>query len=108
MNYVEYQQSVSINLTLFLRENGYTRLSFSKLTDVPRTIVDQLLSGWSGDESECNMYVEKIRHKFELPVDYFLKDVTLLPSPKEQLRPEIQELYDGLDNILDIYSLYIN
>ncbi|WP_156922377.1 hypothetical protein [Cohnella thermotolerans] len=37
------QETVAKNLIAFMRQNGYSRLSLSKLSGIPRTVIDQLL-----------------------------------------------------------------
>ncbi|MCM2999980.1 hypothetical protein M3647_21120 [Paenibacillus cellulositrophicus] len=107
VDYFEHQENVATNLILFLRERGYSRLSLSKLTGVPRTALDQLLGGWNGDVQEYNEFIEKIRIRFDLPMDYFIKEVALPQSSATILSPEVQELQRGLADVLDIYSMYI-
>ncbi|MEC0136708.1 hypothetical protein P4H94_07390 [Paenibacillus macerans] len=107
VDYFAYQELVAKNLVLFMREKGFSRLSLSKVAGVPRTTVDNLLNGgWNRDALEYNTLVERIQLKFNLPKDYFLKEVSF-PQPSV-LGPEVQELFDGLDNILDIYSMYLS
>lgn len=107
MNYFIHQETIVKNLISFMREKGYSRLSLSKLTDVPRSAIDELLSVWSGDASEYNSLFERIRSRFDLPIDYFTKEVALPQSSAIILSPEVQELRHGLENVLDIYSMYI-
>lgn len=39
-------------------------------------------------------------------MDYFMKEVALPQLSTTQLSTDIQELHDGLNNVLDIYSMY--
>lgn len=108
VDYFEHQENVATNLVLFMREMGYSRLSLSKLTNVPRSSIDEMLRGWIGEAQEYNAFIERIRLRFELPMDYFLKDVALPQSNVARLSPEVQELRDGLNDVLDIYSIYLD
>ncbi|MBS5913107.1 MAG: hypothetical protein KID09_21205 [Paenibacillus macerans] len=107
VDYFVHQEIITKNLILFMREKGCSRLSFSKLIGVTRIAVDQLLNGWNGDASEYNALVEKIRLRFDLPNDFFLKEVAFPQPSTPKLSPEVQKLRDGLENILDIYSMHI-
>lgn len=106
IDYFEHQQNVATNIILFMRERGYSRLSLSKLTGVPRTAVDQLLGGWKGDVQEYNELIERIRLRFDLPVEFFIKEVDL-PQPPAIKSDPVAELREGLNNVMDIYSMYI-
>lgn len=108
VNYFDHQDIIATNLRLFIREEGYSRLSFSKVTGVPRTAVDQLLSGTNNNVSEYNALIERIVLRFSLPNDYFLKEIATPKPPVVKLSPEAQKLMDGLENILDIYSMYVD
>lgn len=115
-NFSDHRETISKNLVTFLRMNGYSKLSFSKLTNIPRPIIDQIFKGESLNSKQYNKQIEKINKTFNLPYNYF---TTSLASriPKKytysdhcsgsQKSPEVKELLDGLYYILDIYSLYI-
>ncbi|WP_340392858.1 hypothetical protein [Paenibacillus sp. FSL E2-0190] len=108
VNHFDHQEIIATNLRLFIREEGYSRLSFSKVTGVPRTAVDQLLSGINNNVSEYNALIERIVLRFSLPNDYFLKEIATPKPPAVKLSSEAQKLMDGLENILDIYSMYLD
>lgn len=112
-NYFENQDSIAKNLILLLREKGYSRLSFSKLTEIDRTEIDKLLSSQNTDESVYVSHIKQINKVFEFPDGYLLTPTqTSLLQPTSIVAEErsefVQELFDGLDNILDVYSMYLN
>lgn len=114
-NYFIHQETVAKNLILFMREKGYSRLSFSKLADVPRSAVDQLLlrGGESINEAVYNVYILRINQTFNLAEDYLLKEtskpdyLSSAPPTQTERSAKAQELLDILDNVLDVYSMYI-
>lgn len=118
-NYYSHQNIVSRNIIDFIRQEGYSRLSLSKLTGVPRPIIDELLLGVGGNmnESMYNTYMLQINQTFNLQEDYFLTPKETLMSPSSFTNSEeivdhkpsgkVQDLHFGLKCILDIYSMYI-
>lgn len=54
------QETVAKNLIAFMRQKGYSRLSLSKLSGIPRTVIDQLLNSGITDESVYNLQIERI------------------------------------------------
>lgn len=119
INFFEHQQTIARNLTMFIRLNGYSKLSLSKLTSISRPTIDQILKGESPSRTPYNSQIAKITEIFELKEDYFLTSPTIffpdvLPAyafsdhgDASERHPKVKELLDGLDNILDIYSLYL-
>lgn len=110
-NYFENQETIAKNLILFMREKGYSRLSFSKLTGISRPEIDPLLSGESNNTSSYNSYIMLINQKFQLSEDYFLRtkmdSIPPTSSAHTGRSPEIQILHDELNNMMEIYSMYI-
>ncbi|TKJ86068.1 hypothetical protein PaeCFBP13512_19740 [Paenibacillus sp. CFBP13512] len=118
-NYYSHQDVVSRNIIDFMRQEGYSRLSLSKLTGVPRPMIDELLLGVGVDISESvyNTYMLQINQAFNLQEDYFLTSKETVTSPSSfidseeivdnEKSEEVQELLFGLKCILDIYSMYI-
>ncbi len=112
-NYFENQESVSKNLISFMREKGYSRSSLSKLSGISRPAIDQILSAQNTDVSIYYLQLEQINQVFEFPEEYLIRRTeTSLLRPTSIVAEErsefVQELFDGLDNILDVYSMYLN
>jgi hypothetical protein len=111
VDFFEYREIITSNLLMFIRHKGYSKLSFSKVTGVPRFAVDQILKGEEIGGFEYNAHIQKVIQVFDLPDDYFLaKHTSLLPQVPivySERSNEAQILLDGLDNILDIYSMYL-
>ncbi|MGR6545718.1 helix-turn-helix domain-containing protein [Paenibacillus tundrae] len=101
-----------------MRFKGYTKLSLSKLTGISRPTIDQILKAESPNSNIYNTQISKINQTFELPSDYFLESRITITPPEpvyaysdhgagEERSERAQHLLDGLDNILDIYALYL-
>lgn len=113
VNYYNHQQNVAENLKAFMRKKGYSKQTLSKLTDVPRPAIDQLLlkGGENLAKSTYNTYILQINQRFNFMEEDLLK-LTLMPnlSPSPPAQTErsalAQEALDGLEQILDVFSLY--
>jgi len=115
INYYEHQVNIAQNLIAFIRQEGYTKLSLSKLSGVPRPAIDQMLlrGGENISEKLYNTYILKISQTFNLQEDFFLR-ISENPKPNYPLSPAhnersevAKELLIGLENMIGIYSLYV-
>lgn len=119
INFFEHQKTIAKNLITFIRVNGYSKLSLSKLTGISRPTIDQILKAESPSQTTYNAQIAKINQTFELPEHYF---ITAQATPSLTLpltyaysdhglnvekSEKTTELLEGLDNILDIYSMYV-
>lgn len=112
VNYFDHQETIAKNMVLFMREKGYSRSSLSKLSGIARPEIDQILSTQNIDEYVYVAQIVQIKQKFGLTDDYILSptQLNLLPPPPivDEGRSELaQEMLDGLDHILDIYSMHL-
>ncbi|MEK3875675.1 XRE family transcriptional regulator [Paenibacillus sp. FSL M7-0420] len=118
INYFEHRETIAKNVVNFLRLKGFSKLSLSKQTGISRPTIDQIIKGESPSPKQYNSQIEKINHAFALPEDYFITSrIPLSSAPPAYAYsdhgagsakdPMVRELLDGLDNILDIYSLYL-
>jgi transcriptional regulator with XRE-family HTH domain len=119
INFFDHQKTIARNLVAFIRVKGYSKLSLSKLTGISRPTIDQILKGESPNQTTYNTQITKINQTFDLPDDYFIT-AQVTPSLSLPLAyaysdrgagveksPQAKELLDGLDNVLDIYSMYV-
>lgn len=113
-NFFEHQETVANNLFALMRQNGYSRLSLSKLTGVPRPAIDQILLSGENNINELvyNSYIMQINQTFDFEGDYLLttKEVakpSSISSVNSERSPEAEEALFGLECIMDIYSMYI-
>ncbi|MBP1153930.1 MULTISPECIES: helix-turn-helix domain-containing protein [unclassified Paenibacillus] len=106
--YYEHQEAIAKKLIALMRQRGCSRLSLSILSGILRPAIDQLLNGGNSNVIRYNSQILQINQAFDLPADYFLKNECSSALHVLTLRtPEAQDLLDGLDNILDIYSMYL-
>lgn len=80
MDFYDYREIIAQNLILFLRKKGYTKLSFSKLSSIPRVDVDLLLENKLDDIQLYNHYIQEILSNFNL------KESDLLIINKEEIK----------------------
>jgi transcriptional regulator with XRE-family HTH domain len=112
VNYLDYQETIAKNIILFMRERGYSRLSLSKLSGIARLEIDRILNAQNTEKYVYCTQIVRIKQKFNLTDDYILSatQINSLLSPPivDEGRSELaQEMLDGLDHILDIYSMYL-
>lgn len=116
LNFFDHREIIAKNLVTFLRQKGYSKLSLSKLTDISRATIDQIIKGKCLNSMEYNKQIEKINITFELSDNYFItplisiNPITYTYSDQcadPEKSTEVKELLDGLNNVLDIYSLYL-
>lgn len=119
INFFEHQETIAKNLLTFIRLKGFSKLSLNKQTGISRPTIDQILKAESPNPTIYNAQIAKINETFDLPRDYFLKspEISLTPSrpayafsdhgTDTERSSTAKELLDGLDNILDIYSMYL-
>ncbi|MGG4219441.1 helix-turn-helix transcriptional regulator [Paenibacillus jamilae] len=109
--FYEYKEIITQNLIVFIRLRGYSKLSLSKQTGLSRLTIDHILNGEITNPSVYNSNIEKIIQTFDLPNDYFLinqnDQISFAPKTYSQQSLTVQELFDGLDNVMDIFSMYL-
>lgn len=116
LNFLDHRETIAKNLVTFIRMKGYSKLTFSKLSGISRITIDRIMKGGSFESEQYNRQIEKINKAFDLPNNYFINPL-ISTAPTTYTRsndsvgserdPQVEELLDGLDNILDIYSLYL-
>lgn len=119
INYFDQQQTIAKHLIEFIRYKGFSKMSLSKLTGISRPTIDQILKANSPNQTTYNSQISKINETFNLPEDYFLTTKIQINVPatsvyaysdnrdNQERSAVAQDLLDGLDNVLDIYSLYL-
>lgn len=115
------KEKIAEHLTLFIRLNGYSKLSLSKKVGLSRPTLDKILSGNSTNETIFNKQIAEIELAFELPRGYFLTipqvTSTMWPSPSLKFSDHLQDerenenihtqLLDELEDVMDIAALYL-
>ncbi|MEK4236197.1 hypothetical protein [Paenibacillus sp. FSL H7-0714] len=116
-NFFDHRETIAKNIVSFLRLKGYSKLSLSKLTYIDRTTIDQIIKGEGLNSKQYNTQIIKINKIFDLPEDYFITSPSSITPTimnvysdhdvDSEKNAEVKELLCGLNNILDIYSLYL-
>ncbi len=120
MKLYSLQQIIGENLLTFLRLNGYTKTSLSKLTGISRPTINQILEGQSPNPNIYEEQLKKITGALKLPLDYFINppsnkpEIWQLPStqysdrsPAAKRSDIAQDLLDNLDELLTVAAFYI-
>jgi len=63
---------VATNLKKYIRDKGYTKVSFAKMADISRPTLDKLLSGNIDSKSTFDKHLQKILRVLGLTVDELL------------------------------------
>ncbi|OME64246.1 hypothetical protein BSK65_29375 [Paenibacillus odorifer] len=86
------------------------------MSDISRTTIDQIIKGEALKSEQYNKRIEKINKTLDLPDNYFITALTSTTPTTytcsndcvgSERDPQVEDLLYGLDNILDIYSLYL-
>lgn len=119
MDLFKEQKKIGYHLTLFLRLNGYSKSSFSNLTNISRPTLNLILSGDIKSATTFKKHMEKITNTLELPIEYFLEPPSVIGEAWQQPEvqysdraakersKDVQVILEKLDDLLDIASLYL-
>ncbi|OMD92778.1 hypothetical protein [Paenibacillus odorifer] len=116
LNFFDHRETITKNLLTFLREKGHSKLSLSKLSDITRPTIDLIIKGEGLNSEQYNKQIQKINKTFDLPVNYFITPLISITPTKctysdhvavSERSSEVKELLDGLNSVLEIYSLYL-
>ncbi|OBR91981.1 helix-turn-helix domain-containing protein [Clostridium coskatii] len=106
------------NLLQFIKDNGYIKSSFSKLTGISRPTIDKLIKGEIDNNTNFKKHVDKIitifNIKFEELIDYKHAEsdnnrevVASNNAPEEyELSDKSKRMFGFLDDIIDLYEVY--
>ncbi len=111
------RSQVALKLKKLICDKGYTKASFAKKAEIPRTILDKILNGDIDSKTMFNHHMQRILEIMQMSVDDFMlysiqqdKTVTALYS---QNAPENHEMsdsarkqYDLLLDIIDLCAIY--
>lgn len=106
------------NLLQFIKDNGYTKSSFSKLTGLSRPTIDKLIKGEIDNNTNLKKHVDKIITTFNIKleelIDYKYAEsdnnrevVASNNAPEEyELSDKDKRMFGFLDDIIDLYEVY--
>ncbi|AYD39639.1 XRE family transcriptional regulator [Clostridium fermenticellae] len=109
---------IGANLLQFIKDNGYTKSSLSKLTGISRPTIDKLIKGEIDNNTNLKKHVDKIITTFNIKleelVDYKHTEsdnnrevVASNNAPEEyELSDKAKRMFGFLDDIIDLYEVY--
>jgi predicted XRE-type DNA-binding protein len=109
---------IGSNIIEFIRNNGYTKSSFSKLTGISRPTIDKLVKGEIDNNTTLKKHVDKIIATFNINLEELMDYKHLESESKCRIvasdnAPEEYKLSDSakrmlgfLDDIIDLYEVY--
>lgn len=109
------KEKIGKNINNIIKRKGHTKISFSKITGVPRVDLDKLINAEYTNIDEFLLQINKIIEKTDISLDDILSDTiseniseTFLDSlPKgHKLSPKAKQMFAILDDITHLCELY--
>jgi transcriptional regulator with XRE-family HTH domain len=120
MELFNHRDAIGKNILTYLRLKGYSKSSFSKLADISRPTLNQILSGDSPSPKTFEDQINRITSILELPTDFFLTEPVIqlerwrIPmiqhsdrAPNGERDSSAKELLNDLDDLISMASLYL-
>ena len=115
----ENRKIVGENILNIIKDNGYTKSSFSRLTTISRPTLDKLIKGEVDNLSTFRTHINKILKSQDMDAEQLLH---YTPRHKEKrefvlalshnapddhaLTPDAHEMFSILEDIVHMYELY--
>ena len=109
------------NILNIVKDNGYTKSSFSRLTNISRPTLDKLIKGEVDSLATFKTHVRKILETQGMVEEQLLNYVSKYNAKKElvfalsdnasenhALNPKAQEMFDILEDIVHMCEIYYN
>lgn len=109
---------ISENLLKLIKDNGYTKSSFSKLTGISRPTIDKLIKGEIDNNTTLKNHIDKILTTFNISLEELINFECKQLNNKEIIvasnnAPENHEISDSakrifsiIDDIVDLCEIY--
>lgn len=109
---------IGSNLLDFIKDNGYTKSSISKLTGISRPTIDKLIKGEIDNNTTLKTHIDKIVTTFNIDVEQLInykhldventdRMVASDNSPEEyEVSDKTKKMFDLLNDIVDLYEVY--
>lgn len=115
-----FEQRISVGKKLknYIRDSGYTKVSFSKNADISRPTLDRLLDGTVDSKSTFDKHLQKILNTLNMTADQLLsyspsvevkkvEAVYSLNAPADYAMDEkAKKQYGLLMDVLDLCTIY--
>ncbi|MBR3509233.1 MAG: helix-turn-helix transcriptional regulator [Lachnospiraceae bacterium] len=113
----EQRSLVALKLKEYIRDYGYTKVSFAKHAEISRPTLDKLLNGSINNKTTFDRHLQKILKMMNISVDelmlYTASPKKTLMAVYSQNTPDDHEMndaarkqYDLLMDIVDLCSIY--
>lgn len=109
---------IGANLLQFIRDNGCTKSSVSKLADISRPTIDKLIKGEIDNNTNLKKHVDKIIATFNIELEELIdykraesdnnREVAVSNNAPEEyeLSDKAKRMFGFLDDIIDLYEVY--
>lgn len=117
----ENRKRVGENILNIIKDNGYTKSSFSRLINVSRPTLDKLIRGEVDNLATFKTHVQKILESQDMDEEELMNYVLRYKEKKElvfalsdnapenhAMSPNAQEMFGILEDIVHMYELYYN
>ncbi|SNX54463.1 helix-turn-helix transcriptional regulator [Thermoanaerobacterium sp. RBIITD] len=117
----ENRKLIGKNILNIIKNNGYTKSSFSRLTNISRPTLDKLIKGEVDSLATFKTHIQKILESQDINEEQLLNYVPKYKPKKEPifalsdnapenhiLKPKTREMFDILNDIVHLCELYYN
>lgn len=117
----ENRKLIGENILSIIKDNGYTKSSFSRLTNISRPTLDKLIKGEVDSLATFKTHIQKILESQDMNEEQLLNYVPKYNAKKElvfalsdnapenhYMKPNAQEMFGILEDIVHMCELYYN
>lgn len=117
----ENRKLIGENILSIIKDNGYTKSSFSRITDISRPTLNELIKGEVNNLTTFKTHIQKILKSHNMNEEQLLNYVPKHKMKKELvfalsdnapvnhvIKPNAQEMFGILEDIVHICELYYN
>ena len=120
---INYNDKIRIGKGIlnYIKENGYTKKSFSKLVDISRPTLNTIIDGNIKSETTFKTHINKILKALDIDINRLLecdqqietKSERLLVaysnnSPKDyKLNDNEKTMFELVENLIDLFEIYL-
>ncbi|WP_094545512.1 helix-turn-helix domain-containing protein [Petroclostridium xylanilyticum] len=117
----ENRKLIGENILNIIKDNGYTKSSFSRITDISRPTLNELIKGEVNSLATFKTHIQKILESQNMNEEQLLNYVPKSKTKKElifalsdnapenhALNPNAQEMFGILEDIVHMCELYYN
>ncbi len=117
----ENRKLIGENILNIIKDNGYTKSSFARLTKISRPTLDKLIKGEVDSLATFKTHVQKILESQNIDEKQLMNYIPRYNTKKElvfalsdnapdnhALNSNAQEMFGILDDIVHMYELYYN